>query len=207
MQWKPNPTAPRAASRSASAIDELVDDLLEEADPTGRLQVDVRGLEEADLPIVGAGEVRGSRAASRSTRTRPTGTSSTRSRSATASSRTSTARRRADAPEDDHRQGHHDIKVLTWGKNLEHLTLERELGKEQAPTIVVKAYDPVTRRRSPSSTPTASSTTEREKHVSQTKVRGTQIRAKTTENTRRRPRREEEGRRRRRSASATSTRS
>jgi hypothetical protein len=33
------------------------------------------------------------------------------------------------------------IRQLAWGKNLEHVTLTRHLGKEKAPRIVVRGYD------------------------------------------------------------------
>lgn len=182
LQWKPNPDGTARRIPVGRRVDELVAELLDEADPTGKLRVDVRGLAAADLPIVGAGDVRGSR------RGIPVDQNTTYwdviykvairvgliayvdgldvvlSRPKTIIDKAVT-----------------DIKLLTWGKNLEHLTLERELGKEQAPTIVIKAYDPNTRETITVEYPAGQLDNKHEPHKSMVKVRGTQLRAKTTE--------------------------
>lgn len=182
LQWKPNPDGTARRIPVGKRIDDLVRELLAEADPTGRLHVDVRGLEDKDLPIVGAGEVRGSK------RGIPVDQNTTYwdviykiairvgliayvDGLDVVLSRPKTITDKAVS----------DIKLLTWGKNLEHLTLERELGKEQAPTIVIKAFDPVTRETITVEYPEGQLEKTREKHVSEVKVRGTQTRAKTTE--------------------------
>lgn len=123
-------------------LDLIVRDLLAEADPDGQLSVDVRGLDPASMPIVGAKEVRGNK------RGIPVeqgtsywdviykiterhglicyvdGLDVVISRPKTITDRDQST-----------------IKRMAWGKNLEHLSMRRHLGKEQAPTIVVKSYD------------------------------------------------------------------
>jgi hypothetical protein len=182
IQWKPNPDGSARRIPIGKRIDELLDDLLAEADPTGRLRIDVRGLEEADLPVVGEGEVRGN------ARGIPVDQKTTYwdvmykiairygfilfvdaldvvlTRPKTITDKDTTT-----------------IKRLVWGKNLEHLRLERELGKEQVPTIVVKSYDPITRKTITVEYPDGQIDHSRQKKVSQTKIRGTEIRAHTTE--------------------------
>lgn len=182
LQWKPNPDGTARRIPIGKRLDELVRDLLDEADPTGRLQVDVRGVSESELPIVGAGEVRGS------ARGIPVEQNTTYwdviykvvirygfiafvdgldvviSRPKTISDKDTTT-----------------IKRLAWGRNVEHLTLERELGKEQAPTIVVRSYDPVARKTISVEFPEGQIDHSRDKHVSEVRIRGTEKRAMTTE--------------------------
>jgi hypothetical protein len=73
------------------------------------------------------------------------------------------------------------VAVLTWGKNLQHLTLERELGKEQVPTIIARGYDQTTRQTISVEYPPNQIDHTRQKHVNEVKVRGTEKRATTTE--------------------------
>lgn len=145
IQYPPNPNGVARRIPTGRRLDLIVDSLLEEADPDRQLSVDVRGIDPATLPIVGANESRGNK------RGIPVeqGTSYwdviyklverhgficyvdaldvviTRPKTIT----------ERDTP---------NIKRMAWGKNLEHLQMRRHLGKEQAPTIVVKSYDPST---------------------------------------------------------------
>jgi hypothetical protein len=147
IQFPPNPNGTARRIPTGRRLDIIVDELLEEADPDRQLSVDVRGLDPGTLPIVGANEVRGNK------RGIPVeqGTSYwdviyklverhgficyvdaldvVISRPKTITDR--------DTPQ---------IRRMAWGKNIEHLSLKRHLGKEQAPTIVVRSYDPTTGR-------------------------------------------------------------
>ena len=42
-----------------------------------------------------------------------------------------------------------DIVKMAWGNNIEHLTLQRKLGKQNVPTIIVVAYDEQGQHRKP----------------------------------------------------------
>ena len=146
-QWKPNPNGRARRIPVGQRLDDLVADLLAEVDPDGNLTVDVRGIEDSDLPTVGNNEVSGLK------RGIPVeqqtsywdviykvverygficfvdGLDIVISRPKTITDRdTSTIRR------------------LAWGRNLSHLSMRRHLGMEQAPTIVVKSYHPDQRK-------------------------------------------------------------
>ncbi|HUS27612.1 MAG TPA: hypothetical protein VMZ53_03865 [Kofleriaceae bacterium] len=142
IQYPPNPNGTARRIPTGRRLDLIVDSLLEEADPDRQLSVDVRGFNPAEMPIVGAKETRGNK------RGIPVeqgtsywdviyklverhgficyvdGLDVVISRPKTITDR--------DTP---------NIKRMAWGKNLEHLSMRRHLGKEQAPTIVVKSYD------------------------------------------------------------------
>lgn len=145
IQFPPNPNGTARRIPTGRRLDLIVDSLLEEADPDRQLSVDVRGFDPAVMPIVGAKETHANK------RGIPVeqgtsywdviyklverhgficyvdGLDVVISRPKTITER--------DTP---------TIKRMAWGKNLEHLQLRRHLGKEQAPTIVVKSYDPTT---------------------------------------------------------------
>ena len=146
LQWPPLPNGRARRIPVGKRIDELLGEILAEADPEGRLAVTLRGVDESDLPIVGEREVRGNR------RGIPVSADTNywevmykiatrygfilyvdgldvvlakpRTLDADAAGR---------------------IKRLAWGHNLKSLELERELGKEQSPTIVVRGWDPAAR--------------------------------------------------------------
>jgi len=182
MQWKPNPNGTARRIPIGKRVDLLLADVLEEADPSGKLSIAVRDIDPSALPIVGANEVRGSR------------------RGIPVEQKTSywdviynTATRVGliayvdglevvlGRPKTISANDASKIKRLAWGSNIESLKLEREFGKEQAPTIVVRSYDPVARKTIEVQYPNGQLTNLREKHKSEVKVRGTQTRAKTTE--------------------------
>jgi len=120
---------------------------LAEADPDGRLRLDVRNLSLDELPVVGASEVSGNR------RGIPVEQDTkywdvmykvatrhglilfvdgldvvlTRPQNLAASDLGS-------------------VRQFAWGRNVESLNLTRALGKEQTPTIVVQGYDPKSKR-------------------------------------------------------------
>ena len=181
LQWKPNPNGTARRIPVGKRIDALFAELLEEADPTGRIGLDVRGLTDAELPMVGAGEVRGSARGipveqnttywdvfyKMATRygliTYVDGVDVVLTRPKTIDSQTT------------------NLKRLVWGTNVEHLTLERHLGKIQSPTIVVESYDDKAKKTISVEYPTGQIDHARAPAKSQTKVRGTETRAKTTE--------------------------
>jgi len=143
VPWPPHANGTARRIPVGKRLDLIVDELLEEADPDRQLAVQVRGIDPGLMPIVHA-EV-----ATNAKRGIPieNGTSYwdviyklverygficfvdgldvVISRPKTITDRDTSS-----------------IKRMAWGKNLEHLTLRRHLGKEQSPTIVVRSYDP-----------------------------------------------------------------
>ncbi len=143
IQFPPEPNGTARRIPTGKRLDDFVRDLLASADPSGNLTVDVRGVEDSDLPTVGAAETRST------TRGIPVEQATTYwdviyktvirygfiafvdgldvviSRPKTITDKDAT-----------------QIKHLAWGKNLAHLSLKRHLGKEQVPTIIVRSYDP-----------------------------------------------------------------
>lgn len=143
-QFPPLPNGTARRIPIGKRLDQIVEDLLEEADPDGVLSVDVRGIDPATLPIVHAGME-----------------SATNKRGIPVETATSywdvmyklverygficfvdnfdvVISRPKTITDKDTPQ----IKRMAWGKNLEHLQLKRHLGKEQAPTIVARSYVP-----------------------------------------------------------------
>lgn len=147
IQFPPNASGTARRIPTGKRLDLIVDDLLEEADPDRQLSVAVRGLDPGTLPVVGAKE----------TRSNDRGIPIENGTSYwdviyklverygficfvdgldVVISRPKTITDRDVA----------QIKRMAWGKNLEHLTMRRHLGREQAPTIEVRSYDPATRK-------------------------------------------------------------
>lgn len=147
IQWPPMPDGTARRIPVGKRLDDLLGDILADADPDGHLTIDVRGIEDSDLPIVGEGEVR-NHARGIPVEQNTTywdvmyklaerhgfilfvdGLDVVLSRPKTITDKDTTT-----------------IRHMAWGRNLAHLTLKRHLGKEQVPTMVVKSYDPKTRR-------------------------------------------------------------
>lgn len=59
VQWKPDARGRARRIPVGQRLDDFVTGILAEADPTGRMHVAVRGVEDNALPVVGATEVRG----------------------------------------------------------------------------------------------------------------------------------------------------
>jgi hypothetical protein len=186
-QWKPNPNGTARRIPTGQRIDDLFHDLLEEADSTGRIGLDVRGIEDSVLPIVGKGDVRGARGI-----TIEQGTSYWDVMTKVAQrcglicfvdgvdvvlSRPKTL--------DDALIG--NVKSLAWGRNVEHLTLERQLGKVQVPTVVVVGYDERERKPIRVEYPPNSLDRERVFKPSGGKIRGTTKQARETVRIRAKP--------------------
>jgi hypothetical protein len=147
LQWPPTERGLARRIPVGQRIDLLLRDVIAEADPLGRLRLDVRGIAEADLPIVGKDEVRSNKrgipveqdtsywdviykvATRHGLIAFVDGLDVVLSRPKTITDRDQTA-----------------IRRLAWGHNLTSLRMSRELGKEQSPTIIVKGYDPVARK-------------------------------------------------------------
>ncbi|HSR79105.1 MAG TPA: hypothetical protein VLN57_21205 [Xanthobacteraceae bacterium] len=142
IQFPPNADHTARRIPVGKRLDEIVGDLLSEADPDGQLDVVVRGLNAADLPIVHSEVATNKRgiAVEQATSywdviyklverygfiTFVDGLDVVISQPKTIT---------------DKDVG--SIRRLAWGRNLEHLTLKRHLGKEQAPTQVVRCYVP-----------------------------------------------------------------
>ena len=143
VQFPPHANGTARRIPVGKRLDTIVEELLEEADPDGQLSVAVRGLDAAALPVVN-GEV-----ATNAKRGIPVkqetsywdviyklverygficfvdGLDIVISRPKTITDKDVS-----------------QIRRMAWGRNLEHLTMRRHLGKEQAPTIVVRSYVP-----------------------------------------------------------------
>jgi hypothetical protein len=143
VQFPPNADGTARRIPVGKRLDTIVDELLEEADPDRQLGVAVRGLDAATLPIVH------SEVATNVKRGIPVkqetsywdviyklverygficfvdGLDVVISRPKTITDKDVS-----------------QIRRMAWGRNLEHLTMRRHLGKEQAPTIVVRSYVP-----------------------------------------------------------------
>lgn len=147
MQWPPTPGGRARKIPTGKRVDLLLAEILSEADPDGKLHLDLRGLNPADLPVVGLSE-----------------TTSTR-RGIPVQQDTSywdvmyklatrhgliifvdaldvvlTRPQNLDAANLDR------VLQFAWGQNVDSLRLSRHLGKEQVPTMVVQGYDPRTHR-------------------------------------------------------------
>ncbi len=145
MQWPPLPGGRPRRIPVGRRLDDIMSEILAEADPRGRLALDVRDVEDADLPIVGAAEVRG------------------HGRGIPVEQQTTywdvlyklairhglicyveglsvvLSKPRNIGPGDEAR-----VRRLTWGHNVAHLRLSRRMGKVTAPSIIVQGYDPRT---------------------------------------------------------------
>lgn len=147
LQWPPTPKGRARRIPVGQRVDELVRVLLEEADPEGRLHVEVRGIRPEELPIVGKNEVRGSK------RGIPVEADTTYwdviSMVAVRHGLIAFVEGLAvvlSKPRNLAAQDAGRVKRMAWGVNLTSLELTRELGKQQAPTILVRGYDPVSRQ-------------------------------------------------------------
>lgn len=147
MQWPPTESGRARKIPTGRRVDLIMAEILAEADPDSKLRLDVRGLDPTDLPIVGASE-----------------TASTR-RGIPVQQNTSywdilykLATRHGlicfvdglsvvlSRPQNLDASNLDRVLQMAWGRNVESLKLSRHLGKEQAPTIVAKGFDPVTKR-------------------------------------------------------------
>lgn len=147
MQWPPTESGRARKIPVGRRVDVILADILAEADPDSKLRLDVRGLNAADLPIVGASE-----------------TTSTRRGIPVQQDTTywdvmyKLATRHGliifvdgldvvlSRPQNLDAQNLDRVLQMAWGKNIASLRLSRHLGKEQVPTIVVQGYDPKTHR-------------------------------------------------------------
>jgi hypothetical protein len=146
LQWKPLPNGRARRLPSGKRLDLILRDLLHEADDLDRLQLEVRGVSEDELPIVGANEV------------------ATNKRGIPVDQNTTywdvmykLAERHGfilfvqglsvvlAQPRNLGASNAGTVKRMAWGTNLESLELTRNLGKQQSPTIVMRGYDPKTR--------------------------------------------------------------
>lgn len=147
LQYPPTPAGYARRIPTGQRLDDFVSNLLLAADPTEMLQVDVRGVDDSQLPIVGAAETRST------------------ARGIPVEQGTTywdiiykTVERYGficyvsgldvviSRPKTINESNASSVKLMTWGKNLQHLSLKRHLGKEQAPTIVARSYDPKTKQ-------------------------------------------------------------
>ena len=147
IQWPPLPSGIARPIPTGKRLDVFVTDLVRAADPEGHIGVDVRGVDPSQLPVVGSAET------ASTTRGIPIeqGTSywdviyRTVERygfiAFVAGADVVISRPKTITDKDTS-----SIKRLAWGKNLNHLTMKRHLGREQVPTIIVRSYDPRTKQ-------------------------------------------------------------
>lgn len=147
LQWPPLPNGRARRIPVGKRLDETLADMLAEADPLGRLQVALRGVEADELPIVGANGVRSHR------RGIPIGGETNYWEVMYKTATRYGFILYVDGldvvlakPRNLDEDAAGRIKRLAWGVNLDTLELSREHGKEQSPTIVVRSYDATSRQ-------------------------------------------------------------
>lgn len=146
-QWPPLPNGRARRIPTGKRLDILLREILADADEEGRLRILVEGIKETDLPIVGQNEVachkRGIPV------TQETKFWDIMYKLATRHGFILFVRGLdvvLSQPQNLSEATQHRIRRMAWGHNLESLELSRELGKEKVPTVVIKSYDPKTRR-------------------------------------------------------------
>ena len=143
IQWPPNPDGTARQIPTGKRLDLFVEDMVSAADPGGNLGVVVRGIDATTLPIVGANETRST------TRGIPVEQNTTYWDVIYKAVTRHGFIAFVDGydvvislPKTITDKDTSTIKRMAWGKNLEHLSLKRHLGKEQVPTIIIRSYDP-----------------------------------------------------------------
>jgi hypothetical protein len=166
-QWPPLPNGRARRIPTGVRLDWFVNDRIREVDPSGKMQVEFEGdLNGSDMPIVGkeqpAGHGRGVPVQQGTTYwdviyktvircgfvcyVRGWNVVIARPKNLT-----------------DYR--HADIVKMAWGNNVEHITLQRKLGKQKVPTVIVVAYDENGMRRDPVQWPQTSLTKGKATHL------------------------------------------
>lgn len=141
-QWPPTEQGTARRIPLGKRLDVLLGEILAEADDTGRLAIRVEGIDPAKLPIVQA-----------QTAAQGRGIAVEQDTSYWDVIYKLAVRhgfiafvRGVDVviapPKNLDSHGDARIRRMAWGKNLEALEMTRRLGKEQAPAIVIKAYNP-----------------------------------------------------------------
>lgn len=142
IQYPPDKKGRARRIPTGRKVHVILAELLAEADPTGRLSVALRNIKAADVPVVGAREVRGNK------------------RGIPVDSNTSywdvmykLATRHGlilfvdgievvlTRPQNIMDARTHNVTKFAWGHNIEHMNLKRHLGKQQVPQIIVQGYD------------------------------------------------------------------
>lgn len=146
-QWPPLPNGRARKIPVGKRLDQLLEDIIRDADPENKLKLSVENLDRETLPNVGPAETRANR------RGIPIEQKTTYWDVITKLSRRygCIAFVRGlevvlTRPQNLSEDSVHRIRRMAFGKNVTALSLERKLGKETAPTIVVKSYDERTRK-------------------------------------------------------------
>ncbi len=147
IQWKPQPNGRARRLPSGRRLDLILEDLLAEADEEGRLTLKVENLDPEDLPVVGKGEGRANQ------RGIPVKTDTSYwdvmyglaiRHSCLLYMRGLDVVLAREANHTDRSDPR--VKRLAWGTNLESMRLTRRLEKMNTPTIVIRSYDPRTKK-------------------------------------------------------------
>lgn len=147
QQWKPLPNGRARRIPSGDRLDRIIGNILDEVDQEGRMRLVVENVDRNTLPTVGRNETRAnqrgipvqtdtsywdvmySMAIRHGCLLYVRGLDVVLTREANHSDRL------------DPR-----VKRMAWGRNLEQMRLTRHLGKLVSPTIVIRSYDPKTKR-------------------------------------------------------------
>ncbi len=141
-KWPPTPRGRARKIPVGRRVDLILSEILAEADGTGRLKIKVREIETNKLPIVQSPIVRGKK------------------RGIPVQAETSywdvmykLATRHGlilfvdglevilTRPQNLTDKDVHRVRKLTWGENIEQVTVSRRMGKEKVPRILVRGYD------------------------------------------------------------------
>jgi hypothetical protein len=146
-QWKPLPNGRARRIPSGQRLDVALAEILAEADLEGRLRLVVENMDADDLPVVGKNETRSNR------RGIPVETDTSYwdvmyGLAVRHGALIFVRGQRVILTRDRNLTDRYDprVKRMAWGKNIESVNLSRKLGKQQAPTIVLRSYDARTRQ-------------------------------------------------------------
>lgn len=146
-QWPPTAKGRARRIPTGQRIDKLLEQILDEADETGRLALSVENLDPGTLPVVGKTETRGKKRGIPIEQDTSYWDVITKLASRHG---LITFIRGLDLvltrPNNLDEQSAHRIRRMAWGRNLESLEMSRKLGKEQVPAIVIQSYDEDKRR-------------------------------------------------------------
>lgn len=141
-QWPPTPKGRARKIPVGRRIDLIMEEILEEADPTGRLRLEVREISAATLPTVQSPIVRGKK------RGIPVGQDTSYwdvlYKLATRHSLicfVDGLKVVLTRPQNLTDKEVSRVRKFTWGENIQEVSVSRKLGKEKVPRIIVRGYD------------------------------------------------------------------
>lgn len=146
-QWPPLPNGRARRIPVGRRLDIILRELIADADPDGVLELVIDGVRESAIPTVGAKE---SRCHKRGIPVdQETNLWDIMYGLATRYGFILFVRNQEvvlTRPQNLNEKSGGKVRRMAWGHNLTNLNLDRELGKEISPTVVVRSYDPATRQ-------------------------------------------------------------